>query len=167
MYNLTLVSRKIRDEYLSLYLENEFQYNYTSETALKRLLLDVSTSVPKNGKIKIVILFKQLFSTLDLLPIFKLIGAPCWEGLEVSFRCERDPATTAENMNQAIQQKSSWQGSTSQVEHITLAHYDDTDLTVQLACGPFYSRQAREEQDNAAIVWSSLGFKVKPLYILP
>ncbi|RMZ71419.1 hypothetical protein GMOD_00006507 [Pyrenophora seminiperda CCB06] len=63
----------------------------------------------------IVIFFKCLFSILDFLPIFKVIGASGLEGPEISFRCEDMHSTIAETMNRAIQQKSSWQGLTSQI----------------------------------------------------
>jgi hypothetical protein len=70
------------------------------------------------------------------------------------------PSTIAETMNRAIQQKSLWQESTSQVERIGLYHYNDTRLTVHLACGPCYSQQDMDERETASRVWSSLGFAV-------
>jgi hypothetical protein len=159
--SLTHVSKQIRNEFLSFYSKNRFQHTYSSITALKKFLKHHSTAFPENSEIKIAIFFKFLYTTLDFGPIFELIREERWTNLEVSFRCEGKPSTIAETMNRAIQQESLWRGSTLQVERIRLHHYDDTRLTVHLACGPCYSQQDRDERENASSVWSSLGFAVR------
>ena len=169
MFSLTQVSQQFRKEFRLLYLENQFEYKYTSTRALERFLRSFSKTVPKDSKTRIVIVFKWLCAVPDFLPIFK--AATSWKGLEgkelegkeleVSFRCEDKDSTIAEAMNQAIQQESLWGGTTSQVKQITLHPYDRTQLLVHLTSSSFYDQEAIEKEKIASDVWSRLGFTVR------
>ncbi|UPX14884.1 uncharacterized protein EKO05_0005355 [Ascochyta rabiei] len=155
--SLTQVSRQIRTEFIPLYLTIQFQHTYSTAASLKKFLQSILIALPKDSKIELVIVLKFSYPALEFLPIFKLIVATYQEGLKVSFQCGDWHITTAEIMNRAIQQKTLWQGSTSQVKRIECYRKP----TVHLLSGSYWSWKDKDDRSKAYDVWRSLGFIVK------
>lgn len=160
--SLTQVSRQIRNEFRPLYLKNQFRYIYSTDSSLKKFLQSFLTGLPKNSKMKLVILFRTSCATEDFRPIFELIAAAHEENHEVDFQCSDWHPTTAEIMTRAAQQKSLWREWTSQLKQITCKRNNNGVAlpTVHLLCGRYGSQQDRDEREKACDVWNSLGFAV-------